>query len=129
MPSSGGPAVQVTRNGGYVAFESPDGRFVYYQKGRDVTSLWRVPANGGDEVQILETTCWMNFAVVEDGIYYQLARQAIEFYSFRRHSAETVVEPEKKLSLGLSVSPDRRFLLYSQLEVDDSDLMLVDDFR
>jgi Tol biopolymer transport system component len=129
MPSSGGPALQVTRNGGYVAFESPDGRFVYYQKSRGVTSLWRVPANGGKEVQILETTRWLNFAVVEDGIYYQPARQAIEFYSFRRHSTEVVVEPEKALTLGLSVSPDRRFLLYSQLEVDDSDLMLVDDFR
>ena len=36
MPSTGGPAVQVTRQGGFAAFESPDGRFLYYAKGLTV---------------------------------------------------------------------------------------------
>ena len=30
IPASGGDAVQVTHNVGYVAFESPDGAYVYY---------------------------------------------------------------------------------------------------
>src|SRR5207248_9673997 len=32
MPSAGGPAAQVTRHGGFGAFESPEGKFVYYTK-------------------------------------------------------------------------------------------------
>ena len=33
MPAGGGEAVQVTRNGGETAFESPDGKSIYYTKG------------------------------------------------------------------------------------------------
>ena len=32
MPADGGEAVRVTRKGGFVAFESPDGQWVYYTK-------------------------------------------------------------------------------------------------
>ena len=31
-PKDGGEAVQVTRSGGYAAFESPDGKYIYYSK-------------------------------------------------------------------------------------------------
>jgi len=58
----GGNAVAVTRYGGYVAHESNDGRFVYYSKGRGQTSLWRVPAEGGEEQQVLESVDWQSFA-------------------------------------------------------------------
>ena len=35
-----GNAIQVTRNGGYMAVESPDGRFLYYSKPGPQPSLW-----------------------------------------------------------------------------------------
>ena len=47
MPAEGGNATQITQHGGAVAFESPDGRVVYYSKGRLETSLWMVPVGGG----------------------------------------------------------------------------------
>ncbi len=53
LPSEGGPAVQVTRKGGREAFESPDGKSVYYHK-RDVPGIWRVPVEGGEEAQVLD---------------------------------------------------------------------------
>src|SRR6185436_1801658 len=31
-PAAGGSAVQVTRNGGHAALESPDGKYIYYAK-------------------------------------------------------------------------------------------------
>ena len=37
MPADGGDAIQVTRNGGYVAFESVDGEFLYYVKHARIT--------------------------------------------------------------------------------------------
>jgi len=46
--ADGGEVVQVTRNGGQMAFESPDGRFIYYTK--DVFSggrLRQMPVTSG----------------------------------------------------------------------------------
>ena len=51
MPSGGGSPVQITHHGGFAAFESTDGRFLYYAKGLTVPGLWRVPTNGGEEVE------------------------------------------------------------------------------
>ncbi len=54
-----GSAQQMTRQGGFAAFESPDGRFVYYAKDqlRDITgpnALWRIPVEGGKEEAVID---------------------------------------------------------------------------
>ena len=64
MPAEGGGAVQVTKNGGYVAFESADGEFVYYAKGLFDTSLWRRPVGGGEETEVLPSLTGNAFALV-----------------------------------------------------------------
>ncbi|MEJ7606802.1 MAG: hypothetical protein WKF37_11175 [Bryobacteraceae bacterium] len=51
---SGGVATRVTQAGGFAAFESPDGRYLYYAKGRSVAGLWRVPVAGGREESMME---------------------------------------------------------------------------
>ena len=43
-PSNGGAAVQVTKQGGFSPFESPDGQYVYYAKGRTVA--WPLAGSG-----------------------------------------------------------------------------------
>src|SRR5437879_10075636 len=53
VPAEGGPAVQVTRNGGREAYESRNGKFVYYSK-LGVPGIWRVPVEGGEEIQVLD---------------------------------------------------------------------------
>ena len=45
VPASGGAAVQVTRDGGYTAFESEDGK-LYYNKSDNETKLWRCNLDG-----------------------------------------------------------------------------------
>jgi len=55
MPADGGEAVQVTKRGGYVAFESLDGKFVYFSKDLWQTSIWRIPASGGEETNIVKS--------------------------------------------------------------------------
>jgi hypothetical protein len=69
MPAAGGPAAQVTHHGGFAAFESPDGRFLYYAKGLTVPGLWRIPTDGGEETEVinaLEAGYWGYWAVLED---------------------------------------------------------------
>jgi Tol biopolymer transport system component len=141
MPANGGEARQVTKGGGSVAHESMDGKFLYYTKGRNVAGIWRVPVEGGEETLVLNTHkagYWSAWTVVEQGIYFltaeQLARPAIEFFSFTTGRATEVAALAKPFRPypnpeGLSVSPDGRWILYTQEDRADMDIMLVENFR
>ena len=77
----GGPAIPVTHNGGWVAFESLDRESLYYEKYLS-PGLWRLPLRGGEEKRVLESVLRRNFAVVDDGIYYMLRPRR-----WRQHNA------------------------------------------
>jgi Tol biopolymer transport system component len=132
IAAGGGDAVQITRHGGYVAFESPDRRFVYYSKARGETSLWRVPVRGGKERQVLESVSWMNFAVVPEGIFFLPGHtnqtHSIQFFNFLTAATMPIAPIEGTVDIGLSVSPDQRYILYSQNDQQSSELMLVEKF-
>jgi len=134
MPARGGPGIQITRNGGVYPQESPDGRFLYYLKdGNEFTSLWKVPVEGGDEAQVVESVCCQNFAVVDQGIYFipvtSEGHSDVDFLSFGTGKVTIVTKLSGVSAFGFSVSPDRRWLLYSQYEPKGADLMMVEDFR
>jgi len=137
MPSTGGSAVQVTRHGGFAGFESPDGRFLYYAKGLTVPGLWRIPTNGGEEVELissLEAGYWGYWAVVEDGVYYldTTTKPGIAFFDITTHRITRLFDLENRPARqapGLTVSPDKRTILYTQWDATDSDIILVENFR
>jgi Tol biopolymer transport system component len=135
--STGEPAVQVTRHGGVAALESPDGKFLYYAKGLTVPGLWRIPTDGGEESEIissLEPGYWGYWAVVENGIYYldTKVKPGIDFFDFTTHRTTRVFDLENRPTSGgpgLAVSPDRKSILYTQLDALNSDIVLVENFR
>jgi Tol biopolymer transport system component/DNA-binding winged helix-turn-helix (wHTH) protein len=137
MPSTGGPAVQVTRHGGFAALESPDSKFLYYAKGLTVPGLWRIPTDGGEESEIissLEPGYWGYWAVVENGIYYldTTAKPGIDFFNLTTHRTTRVFDLENrpaKFAPGLAVSPDKKMILYTQLDALNSDIILVENFQ
>jgi Tol biopolymer transport system component/DNA-binding winged helix-turn-helix (wHTH) protein len=137
MPSTGGSAVQVTRHGGFAAFESPDGRFLYYAKGLTVPGLWRIPTGGGEEIELLgslEAGYWGYWAVVENGVYYldTTTKPGIAFFDITTHRITRVFDLENRPARedpGLAVSPDKRTILYTQLDSSNSDILLVENFR
>jgi hypothetical protein len=53
----------------------------------------------------------------------------IECYSFATGQIRTFATTPQPVYWFLSVSPDQRFLLYTQTAQAGSDLMLVDNFR
>jgi Tol biopolymer transport system component len=138
IPAQGGTAEQLTKQGGFAPEPSWDGKYVYYAKGRDVTGLWRVPVDGGEETKILDAppgAGWGYFAVVEKGIYYANLREqkvGLYFYEFRTQKS-TVVRIFERFGSegapGLSISPDRHYVLYTALRQPNVNIMLVENFR
>ena len=129
MPSQGGAAVQVTRNGGTAPVESRDGKTLYYVKDN---ALWRKTLPDGEETQFVSPIFRYNFAVAEKGLYYTTFDQkslVIMFRDFATGKVTPVLKMSKPADLGLEVSPDGRFLLFAQIDYAGSDLKLVEDFR
>ena len=137
MSSTGGPAVQVTHHGGFSSFESSDGRFLYYAKGQTLHGLWRIPANGGEEIRLtnsLGAGYWGYWAVGEKGIYYldTTERPGIAFFDITSRRTTRMFDLENRPALeapGLAVSPDKKTILYTQLDALNSDIILVENFR
>jgi Tol biopolymer transport system component len=140
MPAEGGQAVQVTKKGGDVPFESPDGKTLYYVKGPDVPSFWKVPVGGGEETPVFEHPpaprswlTWFNWGLTTEGIYsYNEVAKAIEFISFATHKATQIAKPEKPphgIYRSFAVSPDGRSILFAQVDQETSKIMLVENFR
>jgi len=129
MPAGGGPAEQVTRNGGQTAFDCPDSSTIYYLKnGSNLSPLWKVPAEKGEESQVLDSVNFSQFAVSQGGIYF-LSWPLLQYFDFSTRKSKTILTLHKQPSLGLSTSPDERWLLYTQVDQGGSDLMLVENFR
>jgi Tol biopolymer transport system component/DNA-binding winged helix-turn-helix (wHTH) protein len=136
MPAEGGRAVQVTKQGGFAAFESLDGKTLYYAKGHSVPGLWKVPVEGGEEMQILPQPAanwWRCWGLTAEGIYFHDAStKAIEFFSFATHKVTQIVKPDKPpggARMGLAASSDGRWILFTQVDQEDADIMLVENFR
>jgi Tol biopolymer transport system component len=137
MPAEGGEAMQITQHGAFRPEESPDGKFLYYGK-YDKDGLWSIPVSGGEERQVLDSITGMNWTVASEGIYYLVsavepgARHLVQFYSFKTGKSNQVGMLDGTLSpdySGISVSPDGRWLLYSDITDISSDLMMVEHFR
>jgi serine/threonine protein kinase/Tol biopolymer transport system component len=133
-PAEGGKAVQVTKQGGWLPFESPDGKSVYYEKGEgEIPGLWKVPVEGGEETLVLEqlgSRQWLSWGLTTEGIYfYHASTKAIEFFSFATRRITQIAKLENPPSTGLAASPDGRWILYAQLDQNTSRIMLVENFR
>lgn len=135
VPSSGGDALQLTFNGGFVASVTRDGTYVYYTQtsGPVASALWRVPTSGGPPEKVLEGVVMRAFAVVEKGVYFidrPSDEARLQFFDFAAARSTTIARNLGEVSNGgLTVSPDGRTILYTRRDSSVDDLMLVENFR
>jgi dipeptidyl aminopeptidase/acylaminoacyl peptidase len=132
MPAAGGESMQITHDGGFEASESWDGKTLYYTKLRSSPLFARAVA-GGEERQVLESVSLLSFAVVENGIYH-IVRPGGQAFEIRILDLATnkdrlLKRVALRASQGLSVSPDRKTVLYGAVAAVNADLMLVENFR
>jgi len=149
MPAGGsapmGAGVQVTRQGGFEAMESPDGQWLYYVKPAQ-PGLWRVPLSPRGPVSmrpslyetlVLEAVHRGYWAAAGKGIYWVQFTPEKTGGEIRFHNTETNQSSEigrvQKLIVreipGFSVTRDGRWILFSQADQSDADLILLDQFR
>ena len=124
--------VQMTENGGFEAFEPDDGSYLCYTKTDGGSALWKRRVEGGAERPVVESVFSRNFALTKRCIYFmQDAGSGIEFKAIDMAGGKVTMLARlgRFLNLGLTVSPDERWALYSQADAVGSDLMLVEGFR
>ena len=138
IPVEGGSAVQVTKNGGREAYESPDGKTVYYSK-LGVPGIWRLAVDGGEETQVLAAGMQGHWAVYEQGIYVLSTRvnpPVIESFGFRAPGRERVTALAREVipfdgfaTTVIASSLDGRSILYVQADQTQSEIMVLEKFR
>ncbi|HKX30585.1 MAG TPA: DUF5050 domain-containing protein, partial [Blastocatellia bacterium] len=139
MPADGGEAVQVTKQGGFEAVESPDGQWLYYTQDRGSSAIRRMPVNGGEETLLYDfhqTIYSRMWTVAPEGIYFATAEStavsAIKFLSLPGQNVSTVASIDGKLANGVSaltVSPDSKWILFPLVVERGGDLMIIENFR
>jgi Tol biopolymer transport system component/DNA-binding winged helix-turn-helix (wHTH) protein len=140
MTPHGDNVTQITYKGGFTPLSSPDGKYLYYAKGRDVPGLWRVPVDGGEEVKLLEgppVGGWGYYAITKDGIYYPDASIAgkggLYYYSFAAQTSSLAmpVDHEQPCSgaPSLGFSPDGQNMLMCLQDQALVYIMLVENVR
>ena len=136
-PASGGDAVLLSR--GTLLMnprESFDGKTLYFASNRDKSTLMQValPAQPGTESKV-DGMPRIRFAEVwtlsRAGIYFvpDEAPRSLRYFDFATRQVRPIFEMDKDFNSGLSVSPDGRWILYSQSGDVNSDIMLVDHFH
>jgi Tol biopolymer transport system component len=92
-----------------------------------------VPVEGGDETVVVPgIKSYRTFAVGQRGVYYVSrvsGQDSIRVHDLATGQNRLLLELSRPIAAGLSLSPDERYLLYSQTDDEGSELMLADNFR
>ena len=134
LPLEGGPPVQITHDGGFESYESPDSKFLYYTKVRE-PGIWRMALADGKETPVagLETFTGRSWEGSAKGIYFVSSKSTtLRFLNFSTQQITRIRElPTVPANTyrGLSVNPDGRTMLYLQLDPGRTNVMVVSNFH
>ena len=132
IPATGGPEERVTHGGaGSGAVESGDGKTLLFMHG-DWSPLLALPLAGGPERTLVKCTVSSRcLAVGADGIYYFSCEEEPALHLFDPTSGRDRIlgKLEKDANIFLTVSPDGKTILYTRMVSEETDLMLIENFR
>lgn len=139
---AGGEARQITKDSGFMAFESQDARFLFFYRHHPEPAIWRLSFATGEEATVVPLKwheMWGNWAVGKRGLFfldYDKAADppiaAIKVYDLVTGRIDQLGWTSKKpttWNTGLALSPDERWLLFSQVDGAGSNIMLAENFR
>jgi len=126
--------------------ESLDGKMLFYMNTKEGDELRKVSVAGGEETRVLGGIYLGQFDLGRRGIYFaskpdragrvgadrNRADRLLFTFSFLPYAggkAGQIAVIRDQVWYGFSVSPDERWILYTQGDFLPSDLMLVENFR
>ncbi|HKF05147.1 MAG TPA: winged helix-turn-helix domain-containing protein [Candidatus Sulfotelmatobacter sp.] len=134
-PAEGGPAARLSSGVGWGPQESFDGREVFFTREfAGYAVLIRISLDVGTESVVeglhISSEFVPNWALTRNGIYFQPAEadDVLQFFDFASKKKSQVLTIARGTLWGLSVSPDGRWISYSQFGGAASDIMLVENF-
>jgi len=136
-PASGGNAILLSKDPiGINPQESFDGKTVYFASNHDKSTLIQVPlpAQPGTESKVermpLISTAEL-WTLSRSGIYFVPAGapRSLRYFDFASRQVRRILDVEKDFYTGPAVSPDGRWIIYSQIGNATGDIMLVDHFH
>jgi Tol biopolymer transport system component/DNA-binding winged helix-turn-helix (wHTH) protein len=130
LPSGGGQAVPLS-----IVSEGLDDEVFYFADRRFRSAIRGVSLRGGPKAFPLDgmpqVNNWNAWTAVHGGIYFVPVGlpDTLRYYDFASRELHDVLRLQKDFSDGLSISPDGRYLLYSQIDDRNSDIMVVENYR
>jgi Tol biopolymer transport system component/DNA-binding winged helix-turn-helix (wHTH) protein len=116
--------------------ESSDGKALYFPSRMANSNIMMLaldhsgatPQEVSGIPKVFSESLW---TLVHDGIYFapQDSPRSIRFFDFATKHTREIFKADKDLGDGLSISPDGRYMLYSQDDESNADIMLVSNFH
>jgi Tol biopolymer transport system component len=134
VPAHGGPPIQLAKTG-IIPQRGPDGQVLYWRFSD--RKVWSVSEGGGESTVVLDTPLdsWGHWRVWNGNLVFIQPSgdrgPSIQLLDLTtRQTTELVaLGPGTTPSVGLDLSPDGRWILYTRQDRPGSDLMLVENFR
>jgi serine/threonine protein kinase len=129
-----GEFIPVTSTAADFGREAADGRSLYFGRRNESEGLWLQPLPSGTPRQIAKHLYRRNlFVPAPDGVYYIAPPDAqpypsLHFWSAATGTATPLLTFPADIFWGIDLS-SKRELYYSQFDVANADIMLVNDFR
>jgi Tol biopolymer transport system component/DNA-binding winged helix-turn-helix (wHTH) protein len=134
-PASGGEAVALSVASGGSPLESYDGETLYFTDRPSKSSLHMVSLQPPGTESVLrgmpEVVDQSEWTVVPRGIYFvpSDAPKSVRYFDFATKQVRQIFQVDRAFEDSLSVSPDGRWILYTQTYEFNADIMLVENFR
>lgn len=134
----GGAPQQVTATQALSPIISPDGQWLYFTRNDTSPEIWRRPLSANPDLtsveeKLADRVFRFNYAVTNNTLYWAEPASGenglLRSLDLKSRVIRNILPVTKPFDLGLTVSPDEKYLVFSQRDYDSSDLMLVDKFR
>jgi dipeptidyl aminopeptidase/acylaminoacyl peptidase len=132
IPAEGGAEERLTHGGGAHAFESIDGKTLFFVRGSADAPLFALPLSGGPERKLLECVPAFGFAVGAAGVYHFACRagpSGTPLYLLDPTTGRDRLSGARKRLLWTHCLPDGKTILYTKVLEQGADLMMIENFR